>query len=69
MTQHGCHAAIARMAPLASLAPVTRLYFNPMRSDEAPADSSAEMRRHYALVFVCEAVVIASLWILGRMFS
>jgi len=27
------------------------------------------MRRHYALVFVCEAVVIAALWAFGRIFS
>lgn len=40
-----------------------------MRSDGPPAGSGAEMRRHYVLVFVCEALVIAALWAFGRMFS
>jgi hypothetical protein len=40
-----------------------------MRPDGPPDVSGAEMRRHYVLVLVCEAVVIAVLWAFARIFS
>lgn len=40
-----------------------------MPADAALDESGVEMRRHYILVFVTEAVVIAALVALGRIFS
>jgi hypothetical protein len=34
-----------------------------------PLDSESSATRMYALVVVCEVLVIAALWLLGRVFS
>jgi hypothetical protein len=35
----------------------------------SPADTTGGLARVYVLVVICETVVIAGLWLLGRFFS
>lgn len=37
--------------------------------DAEPPPADGDMTRHYILVFLCEAIVILTLWAVGRLFS